>query len=134
MPSDEVAMEEPSATKRPPAKKTRSIELRPLGVQVMPSGEDRMDCGEPPEPTPVVATIIEDEAATEVRALLVGGGCRVQLVPSGDVTIVPALPTAMNWLPVHATLLRLLVAGELRVSQERPSGEVWMVPCLLTAT
>src|SRR5262245_53390508 len=92
---------------------------RPLarGVQVTPSGEVRM------EPEKVVAATREGEAATAVRVSLVGAGCRVQLAPSGDVTTVPALPTAMNWLPVQVTPLRSSVAVEVRVVQVMPSGE-----------
>jgi hypothetical protein len=51
-----------------------------------------------------------------------------QLVPSGEVRIVPALPTATNWFVDQVTPFRMAVVPEVRAVQASPSGEVRMAP------
>jgi hypothetical protein len=69
-----------------------------------------------------------------LRALEAPEVLAVHVVPSGEVTIVPASPTATNWVPDQITPFSELVVAEVRVVQVIPSGEVRTIPLLPTVT
>lgn len=48
------------------------------------------------------------------------GFSRVQVVPSVDVTMIPAVPKATNFVPFHATPLKVFVVFDVREDQAVP--------------
>jgi len=57
----------------------------------------------------------------------------VQVVPSGDVKMVPVSPTATNRVPVQVTPLKLLVVPDVRGVHDARSVEEIIVPLSPTA-
>jgi hypothetical protein len=52
----------------------------------------------------------------------------VHVMPSGDVMIVPFIPTAVNWVPDQTTLKSQTPVPDVRVVHVMPSGDVTIVP------
>src|SRR5262245_18212686 len=98
---------------------SENVVLDVLAVQLAPpSAEDRIV---PPSPT----TVIVPPTITARRSEAVMPETRaVQLMPSGEVSTVPLLPSAIQRLPSHCTSLRPAVAGLVRAVQVTPSGLV----------
>jgi hypothetical protein len=95
-----------------------------LGVQVTPVGDVKT-----PAPT---ATMMLALPATPYRSPE-APDWDVHVVPSGDVTIVPASPTATNWLVVQATPLKRFIVFEVSGTHVTRSAEEMIVPLSPTA-
>src|SRR3954471_1550485 len=98
-----------------------NVVLDVLAIQLTPpSVDDRIV---PPSPT----TVIVAPTITARRSAAVTPDARaVQLVPSGEVSGVRLLPSAIQPPPSHCTSLRPAVAGLVRAVQLSPSGLVKM--------
>src|SRR5579859_323250 len=98
----------------------------------MPVGEVRISPLVASLPSPTAISV--PEQPTPLRKLVVPEFWLVQVVPFGDVTMAPLLPTATNWVPHQATAAKVLLVGDVRGVQVTPSGEAMMVPPAPTAT
>jgi len=71
--------------------------------------------------------------ATAYKSVMVPDVRSVQFIPSGDVNIVPASPTATNWVPVQATPRKRFVVPDVRDVHDTRSVEEIIVPLSPTA-
>jgi hypothetical protein len=95
---------------------------------LIPFSETKTDKFEP------AATILFPFAATAKRLVVAPTERSVQVVPSGEVTITPELPTATNCEPVHVMPHKLEAVLLVRLVQVTPSAELMMPPLAPTAT
>src|SRR5512137_251797 len=107
-PSGEAMAEPPpTATKPPGPEATSSNEFPPgvlaCAVHEMPSVEVVTAATRASPPVQPTATRRVPDHATPLSIAVVPDERWVQTKPSGEVTMVPAIPTATNWVPVQTT-------------------------------
>ena len=93
----------------------------------MPSGDVRVDIW--PTATRWVPVQTIEKSHSRIPDFL-----GVQVIPSGDVRIIPCDPTATSWEPVQIMEDRKLDIPKVLVVQTMPSGEVIMTPLSPMAT
>src|SRR5262249_58801375 len=94
-----------------------NVVLDVLAIQLAPASPD--DRIVPPSPTTV---IVPPTMTARRSAAVTPEGRAVQLMPSGEVSTVPLLPSAIHRLPSHCTSLRAAGAGVARAGQVFPAG------------